>query len=79
METHTDERMRANAWGRYYVTSECDACGVCADRAPYNMGRGWDRTYYAVAFQPVDDAEEQAMADAMAACPMHCIHDDGEA
>lgn len=26
----TGERLRANVWGRYYVTDECDGCGICA-------------------------------------------------
>lgn len=72
------ERIRANAWGRYYVTGECNACGVCAACAPDNIGPAWDGTYYAVACQPADGREERELQDAMAACPLHCIHDDGD-
>ena len=72
------ERLRANAWGRYYVSDECDACGLCAECAPANFGAAWDGTYYAVAAPPANDAEERAMRDAMAACPRQCIHDDGD-
>lgn len=72
------ERIRANAWGRYYVTVECDACGVCAVHAPDNIGRSWDGTYYAVAAQPSNGGEDGQMRAALAACPLHCIHDDGE-
>lgn len=73
------ERLRANAWGRYYVTGECNGCGVCAACAPDNIGRSWDRSYYAVAFQPQDEREEREMQDAMNACPLQCLHDDGDA
>jgi ferredoxin len=77
MNTST-ERIRANAWGRYYVTGECNACGVCAACAPDNITRSWDGTYYAVAFQPADAREERELQDAVAACPLHCLRDDGE-
>jgi ferredoxin len=73
------ERLRANAWGRYYVSGECNACGICAACAPDNIGRSWDDAYCAVAFQPADDREELEMRDAMAACPLRCLHDDGDA
>ena len=72
------ERIRANAWGRYYVSAECDACGLCAECAPGNFGLGEDGTYYAVAEQPATDRDERAVRDAMAACPRQCIHDDGD-
>ena len=77
MTTSTD-RIRANAWGRYYVSAECNACGVCAACAPDNIGRAWDGTYCAVAFQPADDHEEREMQDARAACPLGCLRDDGD-
>lgn len=69
----TGERLRANAWGRYYVTDECDGCGICAACAPLNFDRSWDGTYYAVAQQPKDESEQEAMRSAIAACPLHCI------
>jgi len=72
------ERIRASAWGRYYVTDECDACGLCAECAPGNFGRSWDGTYYAVAAQPTTDREEREVEQAMATCPLQCIHDDGD-
>jgi len=72
------QRLRANAWGRYYVTSECNGCGVCAWCAPDNFGTTADRAFFAVAFQPVGEDEQRAVEAAMAACPLRCIHDDGE-
>lgn len=75
----TGERLRANAWGRYYVTDECNACGICASFAPYNFSASWDGTYYSVCDQPSSDEEEQAVRDAMEACPEKCIRADWEA
>jgi ferredoxin len=73
------ERLRANAWGPFYVTDECDACGVCESHAPDNFARNWDGAYYAVLQQPASVDEVRAMQDAMRACPRRCIRDDWDA
>lgn len=72
------QRLRRNAWGRFYVTGECNGCGVCAACAAANFERSDDGTYYYVIQQPYDEREEQAMLEAMSACTKACIHDDGE-
>lgn len=72
------ERLRANAWGRYYVTDECDACGICATCAPANFARSWDGSYFAVWHQPEGRAEEEAVRGAMEMCPLGCIMNDGD-
>jgi len=72
------ERLRANAWGRYYVTAECDACGLCAAYAPANFASTFDRSYYAILHQPEGPQEEKAVRTAMMVCPCRCIHDDGD-
>lgn len=73
------ERLRVNAWGPFYVTDECDACGICAYCAPDNFARSWDGTYYAVLQQPENTKEVRSMREAMQACPRHCIGDDWDA
>jgi ferredoxin len=73
------ERLRANGSGPYYVTDECDACGLCADYAPGVFAASGDGTCYAVAVQPANAVEERAVWDAMACCPRQCIEDDGDA
>jgi ferredoxin len=75
----TGERLRANAWGPFYVTDECDACGICAVSAPENFARSWDGTYFAVLQQPENVREVQAVREAMTACPRQCIKDDWDA
>ncbi len=74
----TGERIRANAWGRYYVSNECNGCGLCSDIAPLNFAPSWDGSYYGVAAQPDDPAEDVAMQAARESCPLHCVHDDGD-
>ncbi len=74
----TGRRLRKNEYGRYYVTDECNGCGVCAQCAELNFEQAFDGTYYYVVQQPYDDAEEAAVQAAIRACPMHAIRSDGE-
>lgn len=76
--TATAERLRRNAYGKYYVTDECDGCGICASYAMLNFASSEDGSYHYVVQQPHDEWEEQAILDAMEACPMGCIKDDGD-
>jgi ferredoxin len=75
----TGTRLRRNAWGRYYVSDECNGCGLCESYARANFTNGPDSDYYYVVQQPADQDEEQAVVEAIENCPLHCIHDDGEA
>lgn len=78
MESTTHERLRSNQWGKYYVTSDCNGCGVCVACAPENMQHSWDGTYCAVAAQPANEREERDLEAAQAACPLQCLHSDGD-
>ena len=71
-------RPRENAEGRYYVSDECDGCGICSDCAPANFELSADATYYYVIQQPYDEEEEQAMRAALEACPRHALRADGD-
>jgi ferredoxin len=73
----TGQRLRQNAWGQYYVTDVCNGCGICAPYAGANFERSFDGSRYYLIQQPYDDWEEQAVLDAMEACPLHAIRDDG--
>jgi ferredoxin len=77
-ETTHGEPIRANAWGAYYVTGDCDGCGLCYSYAPDSFGTTPDGMCYGVMHQPIDEDEERALRAAMAACPRHCIYDDGD-
>ncbi len=73
------ERRRVNAWGPFYVTDECDGCGICAECAPASFAPSAGGKYYAVAQQPESKDELRAMRQAMDACPRQCIGDDWDA
>ena len=72
------ERLRAGVFGRYYVTGDCDGCGMCVEIAPLNFSYSWDGTYCALFSQPVDRAEEGLVRRAMHECPRACVFDDGD-
>ena len=55
------ERRRTNAWGSFYVTDECDGCGICMGYAPENFAQSWDGTYYAIVQQPESKDEVRAV------------------
>lgn len=71
-------KLAENVPGKYYVTSECNGCGVCFSHALQNFMYSNDSTYYYVYQQPADPREENDIRHAMETCPMNCIKDDGE-
>ena len=72
------ERLRANSFGRYYVTSDCDGCGECVDVAPMNFAYSYDGDYCAVYAQPADAHEADLMEQVKLACPRLAVCDDGD-
>jgi ferredoxin len=72
------DRLRANAFGRYYVTGDCDGCGDCVEIAPLNFAYSPDKDYCAVYAQPEGDQENDLMRQVMAACPLDAVRDDGD-
>jgi ferredoxin len=72
------ERRRVNAWGPFYVTDECDGCGICAECAPRSFAQSADGKY-SVGQQPESRVEIRAMRHAMDACPRQCVGDDWDA
>jgi ferredoxin len=76
MPEHLD-RLPENEPGRYYVDSHCIDCDVCRDIAPDNFTRDARRKYSFVYKQPDNDEEEDLCREAMEACPVEAIGDDG--
>ena len=70
------ERLRANAWGRYYVSNECNGCGLCTYLRPSTSRRRWT-ALLRVAPQPHGE-KEASVRTRRRSCPLHCIHDDGD-
>ncbi len=71
-------KLQDNVPGKYYVTNECNGCGVCFSHALQNFMYSNDSTYYFVYQQPADAREEEDILRAMEICPMNCIKDDGD-
>lgn len=67
-----------NATGMYYVDNQCIDCDVCRDTAPSNFTRNDDGGYSYVYKQPDTDEEFEQCKEAMEACPVEAIGDDGE-
>lgn len=67
------ERAQRATFGRYFITGECDGCGVCLARAPENVVPSWDGTHCVVAHQPASAWEEKELHDAEMGCPLVCL------
>lgn len=74
-----DDKYEDNAAGKYYVDSQCIDCDVCRETAPNNFTRNDDGGYSFVYKQPANEEEEDQCAEAMEACPVEAIGDDGQA
>lgn len=66
-----------NEPGKYYVTDNCNGCGLCFSVALQNFMYSNDASYYYILQQPADEREEADIREAMSVCPMDCIKDDG--
>jgi len=79
-DTHMERiasRLEDNTPGKYYVTSDCDGCGLCFSKALQNFMYANDSSYYYIIEQPADEREEADIREAISVCPMDCIKDDG--
>lgn len=67
-----------NVPGKFYVDDECIDCDLCRETAPDYFSRNEDEGYSYVSKQPdSDDAIDQCM-EALEACPVEAIGDDGD-
>jgi ferredoxin len=72
------DKLPENSSGRFYVDKMCIDCDVCRDTAPANFTRNDENGYSFVHKQP-ETPEELALCDeAMMACPVEAIGNDGE-
>ena len=72
-----NDRVAENVPGKYYVDSQCIDCDVCRDTAPDNFTRSDENGYSYVYKQPEDDDEFALCEEALAACPVEAIGNDG--
>lgn len=67
-----------NINGEYYVDDQCIACDACVVEAPGFFDMNDDDGHAFVSKQPTKDSEHDDCKNALAACPVGAIGDDGE-
>ncbi|NOY69695.1 MAG: ferredoxin [Deltaproteobacteria bacterium] len=76
-----NQKLEKNVQGRYYVTSVCIGCNLCAEIAPENFVENLDEGLYFghcyVSKQPADKQEEALCLEVMDICPACAIYNDG--
>ena len=72
-----EDRVPENAPGHYYVDAQCIDCDVCRDTAQANFTRDDNNGYSYVYKQPQTDEEIALCEEALVACPVEAIGNDG--
>jgi ferredoxin len=72
-----NDRVGENVDGQYYVDSSCIDCDVCRDTAPDNFTRSDNNGYSFVYKQPDTEDERALCEEALMACPVEAIGNDG--
>ncbi len=72
-----NDRVPENQPGSYYVDTNCIDCDVCRDTAPDNFTRSDANGYSFVYRQPSTPEELSLCEEALMACPVEAIGDDG--
>lgn len=70
-------KLSDNIAGTFYVDKMCIDCDVCRDTAPANFTRNDDKAYSYVYKQPATSDELDLCEEAMMACPVDAIGNDG--
>ncbi len=71
------DKLPDNVSGKFYVDRECIDCDVCRDTSPANFTRNDENGYSYVRKQPETEAELELCIEALNACPVEAIGDDG--
>lgn len=69
--------VKENVPGAYYVDMQCIDCDVCRDTAPDNFTRSDENGYSYVFKQPETEEERELCEEALTACPVEAIGNDG--
>jgi ferredoxin len=72
-----NDRVPENTPGTYYVDTQCIDCDVCRDTAPENFTRADSAGYSFVYQQPATEDERALCEEALLACPVEAIGNDG--
>lgn len=73
------DKVDENVGGKYYVDDQCIDCDVCRDTSPTNFRRCDENGYSYVYKQPETPEEVALCEEALMACPVEAIGDDGAA
>ncbi|MGB7209576.1 MAG: ferredoxin [Pyrinomonadaceae bacterium] len=72
------DKLADNSPGKFYVDRQCIDCDVCRDTSPANFTRNDDNGYSYVYKQPLTPKEIELCDEALQACPVEAIGDDGK-
>ncbi|MBI2345436.1 MAG: ferredoxin [Deltaproteobacteria bacterium] len=72
-----EERVAENVLGPFFVDRQCIDCNLCRDTAPNNFRQHEEGGYSYVYKQPESDEERAQCQEAMEACPVEAIGNDG--
>ena len=73
-----EDKLPDNTPGKFYVDGQCIDCDVCRDTAPANFARNDENGYSYLYKQPETSEELELCEEALNACPVEAIGDDGE-
>lgn len=73
-----DKKYDQNVPGPYYVDRECINCDACLLAAENHFKINEEESYAYVYRQPQTEEEREACQEALEACPVSAIGDDGE-
>jgi ferredoxin len=71
------DKLPDNTRGKFYVDTQCIDCDVCRDTSPANFTRNDENGYSFVYKQPETPEELELCKEALDACPVEAIGDDG--
>ena len=72
-----DTRFKQNVTGKYYVDDSCIACDACCVEAPRFFAMNDNDNHAYVMLQPQTPEEFQEAENALAACPIEAIGNNG--
>lgn len=73
-----EDKLPENVPGKFYVDMQCIDCDVCRDTAPDNFARSDENGYSYLSKQPENEEEFNLSVEALEACPVEAIGNDGE-
>lgn len=72
-----NNRFKHNVPGKYFVDDQCIACDACCVEAPKFFAMNDDEGHAYVKLQPISPAEIEEAENALAACPVEAIGNNG--